>query len=93
MPIDLASFTVEGFLICSAKRAFMTTVAVPTPDVVGVLRVVQHIVHRVGDLCRRLCHAFHCDLVLNEVECFLKIGPCILDEEQLLHPRSWMSTV
>ena len=63
----------------------MTSVAVPTPDVVGALRVVQHIVHRVGDLCRCLCHAFHCDLVLNEVECFLKIGPCILDEEQLLH--------
>ena len=63
----------------------MTTVAVPTPDVVGVLRVVQHIVHRVGDLCRCLCHGFHCDLVLNEVECLLKIRPRILNEEQFLH--------
>ena len=85
MPIDLASFTVERFLICSAKRAFVTSVAIPTPDVVGAFCVVQHIIHGVGDLCRCLCHGLDCDLILNKVECLLKVGPCILDEKQLLH--------
>merc|ERR1711873_193562 len=42
--IDSASFTVERFLICCALRALVSAPAVPTADVVSLLRLVCHLV-------------------------------------------------
>ena len=58
----------------------MSPVTVPTPKVVSLLCVVQHVVDGVGDLCRRLCRALDHQLVLNEIERLLEVRPCVLDE-------------
>ena len=63
----------------------MSPITVPTPNVVSLLCVVQHVVDGVGDLCRCLCHTLDRHLIFNEVERLLEVRPCILDEEQLLH--------